>query len=109
MTVTMSEPTPAPSNQLSVSEARASLPTLLDRVAGGEEITITRHGVAVAVLMPSDRVKTRRTAVREALSRAADIGRQIDDARSLPLPPHLSDPASAELRVAELRADRDGR
>jgi prevent-host-death family protein len=111
MTVIMSEHTPAPipRNQLSVSEARANLPTLLDRVAGGEEITITRHGVAVAVLMPSERVKTRRKAVQEALSRAAEIGRQIDDARSQPLPPPLGDPTSAELRVAELRAERDGR
>ena len=33
-------------------EAKTHLPRLLDRVAAGEEITITRHGVPVARLLP---------------------------------------------------------
>jgi prevent-host-death family protein len=33
-------------------EAKTHLPALLDRVAQGEQITITRHGVPVAVLTP---------------------------------------------------------
>lgn len=33
-------------------EAKTHLPSLLDRVAKGEKITITRHGVPVAVLVP---------------------------------------------------------
>jgi len=33
-------------------EAKTHLPRLLDEVAGGEAITITKHGVAVAVLAP---------------------------------------------------------
>lgn len=33
-------------------EAKSHLSALLDRVAGGESITITRHGVPVAVLCP---------------------------------------------------------
>jgi prevent-host-death family protein len=33
-------------------EVRTSLSELLERVAGGERITITRHGVPVAVLVP---------------------------------------------------------
>ncbi len=33
-------------------EAKTHLPRLLDEVAGGEEITITKHGVPVAVLVP---------------------------------------------------------
>ncbi len=35
-------------------EARTHLPRLLDEVAKGEEITITKHGVAVAKLVPPD-------------------------------------------------------
>lgn len=35
-----------------VFEAKTHLSALLDRVAKGEEITITRHGVPVAMLMP---------------------------------------------------------
>jgi prevent-host-death family protein len=40
------------SNTIGSREARAHLPALLDRVATGERITITRRGVAVAVLTP---------------------------------------------------------
>ncbi len=35
-------------------EAKTHLPALLDRVAQGEEITITRHGVPVAMLVPAE-------------------------------------------------------
>jgi len=34
-------------------EAKTHLPRLLDEVASGEAITITKHGVAVAVLGPA--------------------------------------------------------
>ena len=33
-------------------QAKTHLPSLLDRVANGEQITITRHGVPVARLVP---------------------------------------------------------
>jgi prevent-host-death family protein len=33
-------------------EAKTHLPALLDRVAKGEQITITRYGIPVAVLAP---------------------------------------------------------
>jgi prevent-host-death family protein len=38
-----------------VYEAKTQLPRLLNRVARGERITITRHGVPVAVMVPPDR------------------------------------------------------
>jgi prevent-host-death family protein len=47
---------------MTVSEARAALPELLTRVEEGEEVTITRHGRAVAVLVRPD--------VRRARARA---------------------------------------
>jgi prevent-host-death family protein len=34
-------------------EAKTHLPKLLERVANGETITITKHGVAVAMLVPA--------------------------------------------------------
>ena len=34
-------------------EAKTHLAQILDRVAGGEKITIARHGVPVAVLQPA--------------------------------------------------------
>ena len=39
-------------------EAKTHLSALLDRVAKGEKITITRHGVPAAVLMPVTGAKT---------------------------------------------------
>ena len=38
-------------------EAKTHLAQLLERVAQGEKITITRHGVPVAMLQPVDPVK----------------------------------------------------
>jgi len=38
-------------------EAKTHLPKLLDRVAKGERILITRHGSPVAVLQPADKEK----------------------------------------------------
>ena len=39
-------------------EAKTHLPKLLKRVAKGERITITKHGVPVAVLYPPDNMKS---------------------------------------------------
>ena len=47
-------------------EAKTHLPRLLDEVANGEAITITKHGVAVAVLGPVSPVPAQTT--REAIS-----------------------------------------
>ncbi len=40
-------------------EAKTHLPRLLDEVAKGEEITITKHGVPVAVLVPPSEARRR--------------------------------------------------
>ena len=42
-------------------EAKTHLSDLLDRVSRGEKITITRHGVPAAMLVPVDEVKARLT------------------------------------------------
>jgi prevent-host-death family protein len=47
-------------------EAKTHLPKLLDRVARGERITITRHGVPVAILQPPESV--RRTPAGEIIA-----------------------------------------
>jgi prevent-host-death family protein len=61
-------------------EAKTHLPRLLDEVAGGETITITKHGVPVALLVPPS-ARPRRDiaevlADMEALRK--EIGRQHD-------------------------------
>jgi antitoxin (DNA-binding transcriptional repressor) of toxin-antitoxin stability system len=44
---------------MTVSEARAALPEVLTRVAQGEEVTITRYGRPIAVVVRPDVVWTR--------------------------------------------------
>lgn len=46
-------------------EAKTHLPRLLDEVAGGEAITITKHGVAVAMLVPASTGRSR--TIRETI------------------------------------------
>ena len=40
-------------NTIGLSDAKTHLSALLERVAQGEEITITKHGVPVALLFPA--------------------------------------------------------
>lgn len=42
-------------------EAKTHLSSLLDRVARGERITITRHGVPAAILAPLDQAEQKLT------------------------------------------------
>lgn len=44
---------------MTISEARAALPDVVNRVAGGEEVTITRYGRPAAVLIKPDIVWSR--------------------------------------------------
>lgn len=48
-------------------EAKTHLPALLERVAKGERITITKHGVPVAMLVPVEQGRQRdvRTVIEE--------------------------------------------
>lgn len=92
-------------SRLSVSEARAILPEVLDRVERGEEITITRHGRPVAVLLRPDSVRTRRAT--ETIERAQEVGRLLAAARERRLEPAGVVPQRAEEWVEGVRADRD--
>lgn len=90
---------------LSVTEARAILPLLLDRVAAGEEITLTRHGRPAAVLLRPDAVRVRRAA--EAIEGARVIGAQLSAARERALGPAALSPERAEDLAGAVRAARD--
>lgn len=87
---------------MTVSQARAALPEVLDRVLAGEEVTITRHGEAVAVVVRPDAVRVRRAdrALAEAerlrdLLQRGRVGR-LDDA-----------PTITRQRAERLAADVD--
>ena len=96
------------SSSLSISEARALLPQVLERVIGGEEVTITRHGKPVAVVVRPDALRVRRA--EAALDAADGVRLLLEEASELPLE---SAPALTARRAEELvegvRADRTGR
>jgi prevent-host-death family protein len=59
-------------------EAKTHLPCLLDKVARGQRITITRHGVPVAMLVPiEEKPKMSRQEAVEAI-RAFRKGHRLD-------------------------------
>lgn len=93
---------------MSASEARAALPALLDRVVAGEEVTITRHGMPIAVVVRPDAMRVRRAdgtladaeRVRDLLDRAR--------ARALHSQPSLT-AVRADRLVDDVRRARAGR
>jgi prevent-host-death family protein len=91
---------------MSVSEARAALPELLSRVQDGEEVTITRHGQPVAVLVRPDALRSRRG--QAALDEAERIHDLLTEAAATVLPdsPGLTAQRAEEL-IADIRAGRD--
>jgi prevent-host-death family protein len=93
---------------MSISEARAALPEVLDRVEAGEEITVTRHGKPVAVVVRPDALRNRRASAAYA---AADrLGDLLAEAASTPVGTAGGISAErAEELVAEVRAGRDAR
>jgi antitoxin (DNA-binding transcriptional repressor) of toxin-antitoxin stability system len=93
---------------MTVSEARAGLSQMIERVMAGEEITLTRHGQAVAVVVRPDVLRVRRA--DHALAAAAELADVIDQGRRSPLRarPTLSE-ERADALIADVRAARSGR
>jgi prevent-host-death family protein len=93
------------SKRMTVSEARAALPEIVERVIAGEEITLTRHGQPVAVLVRPDKLRVRRA--DDAFAAAASVREVLDQGRRAPLPsrPTLSE-ERADALVADVRAAR---
>ncbi len=92
-------------DQLSVSEARARLPEVLDRVAEGDEVTITRHGQPVAVVVRPDALRTRRA--EATIRHARQIADLLSSAGQQPLAcPGLPSQRADEL-IRMLREARD--
>jgi prevent-host-death family protein len=96
------------SRTMTVSEARASLAEVLDRVLAGEEVTVTRHGKAVAVIVRPDALRVRRA--DEALAAADRLRDLLAEGRNSPLRtrPRLSQ-REGELLLAEVRSARSSR
>ncbi|TMA79090.1 MAG: type II toxin-antitoxin system Phd/YefM family antitoxin [Deltaproteobacteria bacterium] len=90
---------------LSISEARAALPDLVDRVTNGEEITLTRHGRPVAIVVRPDALRVRRG--ERALTSAAELRERVRAARRVPRPvPKGVSRKRVDRLVADVRAGR---
>jgi prevent-host-death family protein len=91
--------------EYSLTEARARLPELLDRVIAGETVHITRHGKRVGVLVGNDVwMKTRR---HDVLVQADELGQRIEAAKGKPFVPAPPGHWDVEAHIAEIRAGRD--
>ena len=62
-------------NTVGSYEAKTHLPKLLERVAHGESIMITRHGQAVAMLVPPQ--MDRKDEVREAVRKMRELRKGV--------------------------------
>jgi antitoxin (DNA-binding transcriptional repressor) of toxin-antitoxin stability system len=93
---------------MTASEARAALPALLTRVEEGEEVTITRHGRPVAIIVRPDALRSRRSGT--ALDDAERIHELLAAAVVTTLPERTGLSAQrAEELIREIRAGRDAR
>ncbi len=90
---------------MTISEARAALPLIVQQVADGEEVTITRHGEKVAVVVHPDALRVRRAG--PVFEQAAAIEALLAKGRSTHVSdaPRLSHEAAEDL-LAEVRASR---
>ncbi len=93
---------------MSVSDARSALPSLIERVLGGEEITLTRHGVPVAVLVQPEALRVRRA--EAALAAASTVRELLDTGRRTALGTKTKMSADrADELVRDLRSSRSSR
>lgn len=93
---------------MSVSTARSELHKLLDAVERGEEVTLTRHGSAVAVVVRPDLLRARRADA--VFATAAHVAELVAAGRNRPLSDDRGISADrAEELVAEVRVGRSGR
>ena len=93
---------------MTVSEARAALPEVLNRVEAGEEVTITRHGRAVAVVVRPDVLWHRPRAV-DVQAKTEQLERVLRAAGERELSLGGLTEQYAEELIAEIRAGRDAR
>jgi antitoxin (DNA-binding transcriptional repressor) of toxin-antitoxin stability system len=90
---------------MTASQARAALPEILDLVAAGDEVTITRHGQPVAVVVRPDALRSRRADA--ALTSAGKLRALLAAGRRTSLTAAGLTEARAEELIAEVNAGRD--
>jgi prevent-host-death family protein len=93
---------------ITVSKARAALPEILQHVLDGEEVTITRHGEPVAVIIRPDSLRTRRAS--ELMSDADRVRDLLASSRRARLRARATLTAhQADALLADVQTARSGR
>jgi len=92
---------------MTITEARAQLPELADRVQTGEEVTVTRHGQPVMVLVRPDSLSNRRSS--SIWDEMEKTKRRLEEARRRPLSGGGLSSEFAEELVKSIREERDER
>ncbi len=93
---------------ISVSKARSELPRILGLIQDGEEVTLTRHGQAVAVVVRPDTLRVRRTSEVDAV--AQKLASSLNLAAGVPLDDvPLADSAGEAELLEELASNRSNR
>src|ERR1700730_12843434 len=90
---------------MTASQARAALPELLGGVVAGDEVTITRHGLPVAVVVRPDALRSRRADA--ALATATKLRGLLAASRRTTLPSARLSETRAEELIAEISVGRD--
>jgi prevent-host-death family protein len=93
--------------RIGVSEARAILPELVGRVLDGEEITLTRHGQDVAVLVNPQALRRRRNS--DVFEAAERLRVELEEAAKRPLSTGGLSRRYADELVDYIRRGRDAR
>lgn len=90
--------------EIGSDEAKTHLPRLLDEVAAGESITVTKHGRPVAILVPAVSARVSATAAADALRAFRQKHRlqgvRIRDLEIAVVPVELSTATGTVLAVA---------
>lgn len=95
-------------SDMPVSKARAALPLILQRVLAGEEVTLTRHGEPVAVIVRPDTLRARRAS--ERLRDAERVRDLIASGRQTRLGPRPTiSRRQADALLADVQAARSKR
>ena len=90
---------------MTITDARACLPELADRVQTGEEVTVTRHGQPVMVLVHPDSLsRRRRSSIWDEMDQ---MKKSLEEDRSQPLNQGELTIERAEELVRAIRAERD--
>ena len=92
---------------MTITEARAQLPELADRVQTGEEVTVTRHGQPVMVIVhPGNLNRRRQSSIWDEMDR---MKKSLEEDRSQSLDQGALTIERADELVGAIRADRDER